>query len=152
MYCYYESPVGALTLAENEGRLVCLLFGKRQIDMPYGENDFLRGVMAQLDAYFAGERRSFDIPIEMRGTPFQKKVWTALQSIPYGSTVSYKELAEMIGSPKACRAVGSANNKNPISIIVPCHRVIGADGKLTGYGGGVDNKAYLLKLEQKKER
>jgi len=152
VYCYYESPVGALTLAENEGRLVCLLFGKRQIDMPYGENDFLRGVMAQLDAYFAGERRSFDIPIEMRGTPFQKKVWTALQSIPYGSTVSYKELAEMIGSPKACRAVGSANNKNPISIIVPCHRVIGADGKLTGYGGGVDNKAYLLKLEQKKER
>ena len=152
MYCYYESPVGALTLAENEGRLVFLLFGKRQIDMPYGENDFLRGVIMQLDAYFAGERRSFDIPIEMCGTPFQKKVWTALQSIPYGSTVSYKELAEMIGSPKACRAVGSANNKNPISIIVPCHRVIGADGKLTGYGGGVDNKAYLLKLEQKKER
>ena len=152
MYCYYESPVGALTLAENEGRLVCLLFGKRKIDMPYGENDFLRGVIMQLDAYFAGERRSFDILSEMRGTPFQKKVWTALQSIPYGSTVSYKELAEMIGSPKACRAVGGANNKNPISIIVPCHRVVGADGKLTGYGGGVDNKAYLLRLEQKKER
>ena len=148
MYCYYESPVGALTLAENEGRLVFLLFGKRQIDMPYGENDFLRGVIMQLDAYFAGERRSFDIPIEMCGTPFQKKVWQALIEIPYGETRSYSEIAEKVGSPKAARAVGMANHVNPIPVIVPCHRVVGKSGKLVGYAGGLDMKTTLIELEK----
>ena len=102
----------------------------------------------QLGEYFTGARKSFDLPLAPRGTDFQKAVWKALQDIPYGETRSYKQIAETIKSPKACRAVGMANNKNPIWIIIPCHRVIGADGSLTGYGGGLDMKEKLLKLEK----
>lgn len=104
---------------------------------------------SQLEEYFNGKRKVFDFPLEMQGTEFQKKVWKALCDIPYGETRTYKEIAIAVGNPKACRAVGMANNKNPISIVVPCHRVIGSDGKLVGYGGGIDMKIALLDLEKK---
>ncbi|GGE43713.1 methylated-DNA--protein-cysteine methyltransferase [Pullulanibacillus camelliae] len=103
----------------------------------------------QLQEYFAGERQTFTVPICLKGTPFQKKVWHALQDIGYGETRSYKEIAEAIGNPKAVRAVGGANNKNPVSILIPCHRVVGSNGALVGYGGGLDKKEILLDLEKK---
>jgi methylated-DNA-[protein]-cysteine S-methyltransferase len=101
----------------------------------------------QLEEYFAGTRTEFDIPIDLRGTPFQRQVWTALAEIPYGKTVSYAELAEMVGRPGACRAVGQANGSNPIPIVLPCHRVVGSGGGIGGYGGGLDMKRRLLELE-----
>ena len=103
----------------------------------------------QLDEYFAGNRKIFDIPLYLQGSPFQLKVWEALQAIPYGEVVTYKDIADSIGNPKAVRAVGMANHNNPIAIIVPCHRVIGVGGKLVGYAGGLDIKQYLLDLESK---
>ena len=103
---------------------------------------------AQLGEYFAGGRKEFDLPLKPEGTEFQKQVWEALCRIPYGETRTYKEIAEMIGNPKACRAVGMANHNNPICIVIPCHRVVGADGSLTGYAGGLDKKKGLLDLEQ----
>lgn len=106
---------------------------------------------AQLQEYFQGKRMIFDFPFKLSGTEFQKKVWTTLCDIPYGETRSYKDIAKAVGNPKASRAVGMANNKNPISIVVPCHRVIGADGKLVGYGNGLDMKQKLLELEKKKQ-
>jgi len=108
--------------------------------------------MRQLNAYFAGELREFEIPLLMEGTEFQKRVWKALLAIPYGETISYGELAKKIGEPKAVRAVGAANGQNPIPIIVPCHRVIGSDGSLTGFGGGIENKKRLLELESRQRR
>ena len=113
------------------------------------ETPLLRECQRQLEEYFAGKRFKFSLPIELEGTNFQKKVWQALTCIPYGEVWSYRELAQAVGNPKACRAVGMANHNNPISIIIPCHRVIGADGSLTGYGGGLDKKQYLLELEQR---
>lgn len=107
------------------------------------------GVVEQLEAYFAGERTTFDVPLAPRGTPFQQRVWTQLRTIGYGQTRSYRDVAEAIGAPKAMRAVGLANGRNPISIVVPCHRVVGANGTLTGYGGGLHNKQLLLELEQR---
>ena len=104
----------------------------------------------QLQAYFAGELRQFTVPLRAEGTPFRQKVWQALCHIPYGQTISYKELAQRVGQPTAIRAVGGANHHNPISILIPCHRVIGASGKLTGYGGGLDVKGFLLELEKDK--
>lgn len=101
----------------------------------------------QLREYLAGERKTFDLPLDPRGTPFQQKVWAALQEIPWGETRTYGDIARQVGRPGGARAVGMANNRNPISIIIPCHRVIGADGKLVGYGGGLDKKAFLLRLE-----
>ncbi|MCL2081272.1 MAG: methylated-DNA--[protein]-cysteine S-methyltransferase [Oscillospiraceae bacterium] len=112
------------------------------------EGPVAKRVFAQLDEYFAGERREFDLPLKMFGTTFQMAVWAGLLQIPYGQTVSYGQLAAMIGKPKASRAVGGANHVNPISIIVPCHRVIGAGGSLTGYGGGLEMKRFLLELER----
>jgi methylated-DNA-[protein]-cysteine S-methyltransferase len=106
-------------------------------------------VVDQLKSYFAGERKAFDLPLVLEGTTFQERVWTALQNIPYGETVSYKVLAERVGSPKAVRAVGAANGANPIPIIIPCHRVIGNDGSLTGFGGGLPLKKRLLELESR---
>lgn len=109
--------------------------------------DLLTETGKQLQEYFDGKRKGFNLPILLRGTEFRKKVWQGLCTIPYGETRSYKELAELVGNPKAVRAVGGANNKNPIMIIVPCHRVIGADGSLVGFGGGLEVKKYLLELE-----
>jgi methylated-DNA-[protein]-cysteine S-methyltransferase len=107
----------------------------------------LAAAARQLAEYFDGSRRSFDLPLAWRGTPFQESVWRALTAIPYGATVSYGELARRVGNPRASRAVGMANNRNPLSIFVPCHRVIGADGSLTGYGGGIERKRWLLAHE-----
>lgn len=112
------------------------------------ETPLIRKAAEQLMEYLAGKRKAFDLPLEPEGTPFQKAVWKALTGIPYGKTRTYKDIAESIGNPKACRAVGMANNKNPIAILIPCHRVIGAGGKLVGYAGGLDIKKKLLDLEK----
>jgi len=113
------------------------------------ENPVLKQARAELDQYFAGERRDFSVPIDPQGTQFQRRVWKALQTIPYGETRSYKDIAIAAGCPKGFRAVGLANNRNPISIIIPCHRVIGSNNKLVGYGGGLAVKEFLLNLERK---
>ena len=123
-------------------------FGKDDaFDVVEGYNELVIEVKRQLNEYFRGERKKFDLPLALCGTPFQLKVWEALQTIPYGETRSYKEIAIQVGSPKGCRAVGMANNKNPIPIIIPCHRVVGGNGKLVGYAGGLDKKEYLLEVE-----
>lgn len=138
------------TLAEENGFLTNLHFGKTVISGA-GKNEtaLLRQAAVQLGEYFCGQRRYFDIPLKSEGTVFQKKVWAALCEIPYGETRSYKEIAIAAGSPHGFRAAGMANNRNPIVIMVPCHRVIGTDGKLVGFGGGLDMKRELLELEQK---
>ena len=152
-YCYYESPVGPLLLTGRD-RLETLNFplGKtrREPESDWTEDDaFFSDVLNQLEAYFNGSLRHFDLDLDLTaGTPFQQKVWQELKNIPYGRTISYGELAARIGNPNAFRAVGMANGKNPISIIIPCHRVIGKDGSLTGFGGGIDVKKQLLCLEQ----
>ena len=115
--------------------------------VPPPTDPLLKKAVKQLDEYFAGRRKEFNLPLSMKGTAFQKKVWAALQEIPYGETRSYGDIAKAIGKPKAARAVGMANNRNPVSIIVPCHRVIGSNGSLVGYGGGLKAKEFLLKLE-----
>ena len=148
-----DSPVGPLTLVERDGCLGGLyLAGQRHLpdDASFGPRDdgVLPEVQEQLTAYFAGERRDFDLPLAPLGTPFQVQVWEALRRVPYGRTCSYGDLAVAVGRPSAVRAVGAANGRNPISIVVPCHRVVGATGKLTGYAGGVDMKAALLALER----
>jgi methylated-DNA-[protein]-cysteine S-methyltransferase len=149
-----DSPVGPLTLTSFGGSLtgVHMAGGAHA---PRGSADWVedpgpfRPVIEQLAAYFAGELTEFDVCIQMMGTDFQLRVWQGLQGIPFGHTCSYAELAAKVGNAKACRAVGLANGRNPISIIVPCHRVIGADGTLTGYGGGLDRKAWLLDHERR---
>lgn len=117
-------------------------------DVDTAETPLLKAAAEQLEEYLSGERKSFDLPLNPKGTEFQKKVWNVLKTIPYGETRSYKQVAEAVGKPAAARAVGMANNRNPIMIVVPCHRVIGANGDLVGYGGGLDLKARLLKLEK----
>jgi methylated-DNA-[protein]-cysteine S-methyltransferase len=155
-YCYFESPMGKLLLTGNEA-LESLHFpkGKTRVEPEKGwihsKENFTKAI-EQLDAYFKGERLTFDLKLNATGTDFQKKVWKELVKIPYGETISYGELAKRIGNPNASRAVGMANGKNPISIIVPCHRVIGKDGSLTGFGGGIDVKKRLLELEIKNKK
>ncbi|MGD9699948.1 MULTISPECIES: methylated-DNA--[protein]-cysteine S-methyltransferase [unclassified Acinetobacter] len=148
------SPVGSLKLVANDTALVAVVWENEnpkrlrlaelteQIDHP-----ILLETQKQLTEYFAGTRQQFDLPLDFEGTEFQKKVWQALLSIPFGETRSYRDIAEQVGNVKAVRAVGAANGKNPISIIAPCHRVVGANGKLVGFAGGLDNKEILLKLE-----
>lgn len=151
-YCYYQSPVGQLLLIGTEGVLEELLFpkssGKKEIDQDW-QNDATTFTEAlhQLAEYFDGVRKDFSLKIAPQGTPFQKRVWRELEKIPFAQTVSYGDIARRIGNPKASRAVGMANSRNPIPIIVPCHRVIGKDGSLTGFGGGLDVKRQLLSLE-----
>ncbi len=143
----YHSPFGDMELDYEEDALTALKMAKKKAvgEAPEG---LALAVFQELDEYFQGKRKTFDIPLRTHGTPFQEKVWAALRAIPYGEVRSYKEVAEAIGHPKAYRAVGMANNANPIFIIVPCHRVIGADGSLTGYGGGLPMKKALLSLEK----
>ena len=151
-YTVIDSPVGPLTLVGTDGALSGLYMDRQRYRPPphtFGEPDGapFSQVIDQLTEYFAGRRREFTVPVRLTGTPFQRTVWAALREIPYGGTVSYSELAVSIGRPAAARAVGLANGKNPISIIVPCHRVVGATGSLTGYGGGLPRKQYLLDFE-----
>jgi methylated-DNA-[protein]-cysteine S-methyltransferase len=153
-YDFFETGlIGPLTLAGDEAGLRHLDFEKEKypitIRTDWEKNpDFFKPVKAQLHAYFNRELKQFDIAIAPNGTPFQLKVWQALRNINYGELVSYKSIAEAIGNPKAVRAVGAANGKNPIPIIVPCHRVIGSDGSLTGFGGGLETKKRLIDLER----
>lgn len=144
----YHSPFGDMELDYEEDAVTVLKMAEKKAVGEAPEGLALK-VFQELDEYFQGKRKTFDIPLRTHGTPFQEKVWAALQEIPYGETRSYKDIAEAIGHPKAYRAVGMANNANPLFIIIPCHRVIGADGSLTGYGGGLPMKKALLSLEKK---
>jgi methylated-DNA-[protein]-cysteine S-methyltransferase len=147
----HDTPMGRLSLVAGGGALVGLYLPDHApaLDARDGTGDpVLDRARVELDEYFAGRRTSFDIPLDPRGTPFQRVVWEALRAIPFGKTRSYGDLAAAIGRPKASRAVGAANGQNPIAIVIPCHRVIGADGSLTGYGGGMARKEWLLRHER----
>jgi len=147
-----ETPIGVLTLTAAEGVLTGLFMHEQRhapvrSDAWEIEDVVFKDAIAQLTAYFEGARIEFDLPLSLDGTDFQRRVWAALREIPYGETISYGELARRIGNPNASRAVGLANGRNPVAIIVPCHRVIGANGSLTGYAGGIDRKIWLLEHE-----
>ncbi|MBF7096588.1 methylated-DNA--[protein]-cysteine S-methyltransferase [Alkalibacter mobilis] len=145
----FESPVGNIVLTANSNELLSIEFGGTALNLNFESSDdlLLKEVQKQLLEYFEGSRRKFDIPFSLPGTDYQKKVYNELLKIPYGQTRSYGEIARSIGSPKGSRAVGGANNKNCLPIIIPCHRVIGSDGKLVGYAGGLQIKKWLLDLE-----
>ena len=147
---YYETPVGKTGIAEEDGAVTDLFFEGETAptDAEIKETTVLKETYRQLDEYFREQRKEFHVPLKLKGTEFQKRDWAELLKIPYGETRSYGEIAKALGIPKGARAVGLANNRNPISIIVPCHRVIGFDGKLVGYGGGLHIKEALLKLEK----
>jgi methylated-DNA-[protein]-cysteine S-methyltransferase len=152
-YRYVESPVGRILLV-GDGTFLSGLYTAEHKRIRGPATDWrpsdasFAAAVEQLAEYFAGDRRLFDVPLRLEGTPFQQRVWRELVRIPFGRTITYAELARRVGNPSASRAVGNANGRNPISIIVPCHRVIGADGRLTGYAGGVDIKRRLLEWEQ----
>jgi methylated-DNA-[protein]-cysteine S-methyltransferase len=162
-----DSPVGPLTLLKTENGLCRIDFGSAEENLPlinawlkkqalkaelsHDQSSF-QSIFTQIHEYFTQQRKTFDIPIDLHGSEFQKQVWDGLRQIPYGETYSYKDVATMIGSPKAVRAIGNANNKNPLPIVLPCHRVIGSNGALVGYGGGLDKKEILLNLEQQPSR
>lgn len=152
-YTNIESPLGRLLIL-GDGDFVTGLYlpdhkGWSGLDPAWERTEVpFREVRKQLDEYFAGKRREFDVPLKPAGTPFQQRVWSELVKIPYGNTLTYIELARRIGQPTASRAVGNANGRNPVSIIVPCHRVVGGNGKLTGYAGGLDKKEWLLNHER----
>ena len=153
-YDHYDAPIGRLLLVRDGEGLRHIAFESGRHPTPVEAHwqpasSRFDDVRAQLDAYFAGTLHAFDLPLAPRGTPFQQHVWHALRAIPYGTTTSYREIARRLGEPNAMRAVGAANGRNPLPIIVPCHRVIGADGSLTGFGGGLPVKRFLLDLEQR---
>lgn len=158
--CHLQTPIGVICIEEN-GKAITGLYLDRAYEKQYhlestqqtvflaeAETGLLHMAGNQLAEYFQGKRKEFTLPLAPQGTDFQKRVWEALCTIPYGQTRSYGEMAAQIGNPKACRAVGGANNKNPIMIFIPCHRVIGADGSLVGFGGGLQAKKYMLDLEK----
>ena len=149
---FYEFEIGKIGIAEKDGKITNLYFENDELpkDLLICETSVLKEAARQLKSYLAGELKEFSLPLAPAGTDFMKKVWTNLCEIPYGKTATYKEIAEKIGSPKAARAVGLANNRNSIPIFIPCHRVIGADGSLTGYRGGLELKKRLLNLEKGK--
>lgn len=150
-YTTFASPVGALTLTvDSAGALTGLWFEGHApdgLEAWVADRGRLSAACRQLDEYFAGRRTAFDLPLAAAGTAFQQRVWSALRQIPYGRTASYGDIARAVGVPGAARAVGAANHVNPLAIVVPCHRVVGANGSLTGYGGGLDRKRWLLELE-----
>ena len=151
---FYDYPViGRIGIAETGGAIshigFCDKAKKEYKGFAVAETPLIKKAAAQLSEYFAGKRTKFDLPLAPPGTEFQRAAWRALETIPFGETRCYGDIAAQIGNPKACRAVGMANNRNPIVIIIPCHRVIGRDGSLTGYGGGLDIKQYLLDLEKR---
>ena len=147
---YYQSEIGIIGIAAHDQAITDVFFSREApaFQAVERETPLIRKAEQQIQEYIAGKRKLFDLPIEPVGTKFQKQVWQALLTIPYGTTRSYQEIAGQIGNIKACRAVGMANNRNPISIIIPCHRVIGKNGTLVGYGGGLDIKARLLEIEK----
>ncbi|MBN1776599.1 MAG: methylated-DNA--[protein]-cysteine S-methyltransferase [Clostridiales bacterium] len=145
-----ETPLGNMTLAEADGKLTELRLKARENDGERKQSTpLLRKAAQELNEYFDGKRKAFSVPLQPSGTAFQQAVWAALQAIPYGETRAYGEIARQLGKPNAARAVGMANNRNPLPVFIPCHRVIGANGKLVGYGGGLRIKEFLLKLETK---
>lgn len=147
----FPTPIGRITVAETGGWITNVYIERdhsSHFNYPVKHTDLLNEAKYQLTEYFLGKRKAFNLPLLPTGTNFVLSVWQTLVAIPYGETRSYKEIAEAIDNPKACRAVGQANNKNPIPILIPCHRVVGANGHLVGYGAGLDIKAYLLRLEQ----
>ena len=154
-YALFQSPVGQLTLVASDAGLRAILWPAEKpgrVKLPEiisGEHAVLQATTAQLTEYFAGERREFDLPLDLHGTPFQVKVWRSLADILYGTTASYAEQADRLGAPKAVRAVGSANGRNPISIVLPCHRVVASNGSLAGFAGGLDAKRWLLDFESR---
>lgn len=143
----YDTLVGKVTFSEQDGVLIRLTMNGELPEGEFRETPLLREASIQLDAYLKGQRQTFSLPFLFNGTPFQEDVWSALMEIPYGETRSYKQIAEVIGFPRACRAVGKAVHENPLLIIIPCHRVIGSDQRLTGFVGGVQLKKFLLELE-----
>ena len=149
---YYKSPIGNLIIMEEENAIIKLCFKEQEItnikDVREFETPLLKKAKKQLEEYFEGKRKKFDLALRLNGTSFQNKVWKALLNIPYAKTCSYKDIAKNIGNENASRAVGNANNKNPLPIFIPCHRVIGSNGKLIGYAGGLDIKIKLLELER----
>ncbi|NLZ27419.1 MAG: methylated-DNA--[protein]-cysteine S-methyltransferase [Firmicutes bacterium] len=149
-YCFYDSPLGRIMVAEDGDAITQIRFLTEfnYRDLSPGKTVLLEEAGIQLKEYFSGKRKLFDLPVAPGGTAFQSRVWEALLDIPYGQTRSYGQIAQAVGNRKAARAVGMANSQNPISIVIPCHRVIGFNGKLVGYGGGLDRKAYLLELEK----
>lgn len=151
LYC--KTPIGKLTIVEEKNSIIELCFTVEGItgtkEVKEIATPLLEEARKQLEEYFKGDRKIFNLPLRLKGTEFQKKVWEALLDIPYGETASYKDIAKSIGNEKASRAVGNANNKNPLPIFIPCHRIIGANGKLVGYGGGLDIKIKLLELENR---
>lgn len=152
LFRHLDSPVGTLTLAATDDGLHAIEFPRNRhpanrVGWTEGKHPVLELAARQLGEYFAEERRAFDLPLAPRGTDFQRVVWLALAGIAYGETISYAQLAQRVGKPTAMRAVGAANGRNPLPIVLPCHRVIGADGSLTGFGGGLPTKQFLLELE-----
>ena len=143
----YETILGSVTFVEEDGTLLAIST-HRTFEGIEQETPLIKDAYRQLSEYLKGERKGFDLPLLIKGTTFQQQVWNALLEIPYGETRSYKQIAVAIGNPKAVRAVGMANNRNPLLIVVPCHRVIGANGKLVGYGAGIEKKEFLLRLEK----
>lgn len=148
---FYDCPIGTIGIAEEDGAISRIFFdsGKKLVAFNLLETELIKKAAMQLFEYFDGKRAEFDLPLALRGTEFQMSVWRELESIPAGQTRSYKDIAVKIGNPRSCRAVGMANNRNPIAIIIPCHRVIGKNGNLTGYAGGITAKQYLLELEKR---
>ncbi|KAF5040337.1 Methylated-DNA--protein-cysteine methyltransferase [anaerobic digester metagenome] len=147
----FQTKIGLVAIEDNGTEITDVNVISENHGIEVNETNLLKNAALQLNEYLDGKRNSFDLPLNPNGTEFQKKVWAALCDIPYGETRSYKQIAEYIGNPKACRAVGMANNKNPIMIFIPCHRVVGSDGSLTGYAGGLDMKEKLLSLEKGKD-
>ncbi len=149
-HCICDTPLGPVCLVEDARGIRSLKFmdGGTDLTPPVRPGIYLADAGRQLAEYFAGKRRAFDVPLSVHGSKFQEAVWGALQTIPYGETRSYQQIARQIGSAKAARAVGMANNRNPILILIPCHRVVGKDGTLVGYAGGIERKQYLLDLER----
>jgi methylated-DNA-[protein]-cysteine S-methyltransferase len=155
---YYQSPVGLLKININDGMINEIIFSNSENELKAGENKddpdekskaVIKKCQLQFDEYFSGKRFHFDLPVHQMGTPFQEKVWNELEKIPFGKTISYLQLSQCIGNVKSIRAVGTANGRNKLSIVVPCHRVIGSDGSLTGYAGGLWRKQWLLEHENK---
>ena len=145
---FYDTNLGIIGIKDNNKAITEIFFSKDKIGDNIKETDLIKECFRQLKEYFGGTRKEFNVPIEVKGTEFQNKVWKALLNIPYAKTCSYKDIAKNIGNENASRAVGNANNKNPLPIFIPCHRVIGSNGKLIGYAGGLDIKIKLLELER----